>query len=68
MQRPQRTTITLAIEQPTIERIAAWQAEQLERLGLRLSMNAAANAMLRAGLDAQVQRTEPTQGSVPVAS
>ncbi|AOK29865.1 MULTISPECIES: hypothetical protein [Burkholderia] len=53
MTRPQRTTITLAIEQPTIERIEAWRTEQLERLGLRLSMNAAANAMLRAGLDAQ---------------
>jgi hypothetical protein len=56
MNRPQRQTITLAIEGSTVERIEAWRTEQLERLGLRLSMNAAANAMLRAGLDAQAKQ------------
>ncbi|BCN09935.1 hypothetical protein ACNRBS_20870 [Ralstonia pseudosolanacearum] len=59
MNRPQRQTITLAIEQPIIERIAAWQAEQAEKIGVRFSMNQAANAMLKAGLDAQQTDLRP---------
>lgn len=59
MNRPQRTTITLAIEQPTIERIAAWQAEQADKIGVRFSMNQAANALLKAGLDAQQINFQP---------
>jgi hypothetical protein len=53
MQRPQRKTVTLAIEQQTVERIAAWQAEQAEKIGVRLSMNAAANALLKQALTQQ---------------
>ncbi len=58
-QRPKRQTITLAIEQPTIERIAAWQAEQADKIGVRFSMNQAANALLKAGLDAQQTNFQP---------
>jgi ferredoxin-thioredoxin reductase catalytic subunit len=60
MNRPQRTTVTLAIEQQTVERIAAWQAEQAEKIGVRLSMNAAANALLKHGLAAEQSKQNAT--------
>lgn len=54
-QRPQRTTITLAIEQETVERVMSWRENTTERTGIRFSMNAAINALLKKAVEAERQ-------------
>ncbi|PRG51351.1 hypothetical protein [Burkholderia multivorans] len=62
-----KTKFTLVAPTDLLQRLEAYRAEFAQRMG-PISMNQAVCFMLRAGLDAQAQRTEPTQGSVPVAS
>jgi hypothetical protein len=55
MNRPQRQTITLAIEQETVERVTSWREDTTAKTGIRFSMNAAMNALLKRALEAEQQ-------------